>query len=45
MWFKLLYAGFETCFGWDHPAAKVLGSDSKKPHLEARCCTIVMYTV
>ena len=29
VWFKLLYSGFETCFGWDPPVPKVLGADSK----------------
>ena len=34
---KLLYAGFETCFGWDpqHQGPKVLGSDTKT-HLNSR---------
>ena len=39
MWRKLLYSGFETCFG-PSPAPKVPGSDIKT-HLKSRFCTIL----
>ena len=34
MGFKILYAGFETCFGW-----------GGKTHLKSRCCAILIYIV
>ena len=39
MWFKLLYAGFETCFA---PSTESAGS---KTHLESRGCAILNYTL
>ena len=41
MWFKLLYAGFETCFGRDLQYLRCW----RQTHLKSRRCTILIYIV
>ena len=42
MGFKLLYAGFETCFGWD-PRHSRCWDPIAKTHLESKFCAILIY--